>query len=157
MCLYSYSHLYLAGYSWYHISSFKKNIEDVQNVKKYVEKTQQTLSASAALAYLRGVAKSYVAIIPGARFYIDEAFDMVDGIFEAHQEEANAITQKAYDNIHKTIRQSGEDDSLQTAIDILSVFKGYFIELQGLGVKASRSALSIAWDKSGAMNNISGL
>jgi hypothetical protein len=121
----------------------------------YLEKSKKSITArtssNTALAYLssrryRGAANSYVAIVPGAGSYVDSAFDSVDEVFEAHQDEANVITQKG---IHTVIRQNGEDDSLQTAIDILSVFKRYwyFIELHKLGVKAGGHALAPVWEK----------
>jgi hypothetical protein len=152
----------LAAYSWYHISGLKKNVEAAQNIKMYLEKSKESITArtktsgNAALAYLRGAAKSYVAIVPGAGSYIDSAFDSVGEVFAAHQEEANAITQKAYDDIHTVIRQNGGDDTLQTAIDVLSIFKRYFIELHGIGVKAGGHALAPVWEKyPEAMDSIS--
>lgn len=97
------------------------------------------------MAYLRRTAKSYTAIVPGAGSYVDAAFDSVDEVFDAHQEEAGAITQRTYDEIQAITRQG--DDSLQTAVKVTSVLKRYLIDLHGLGMKAGGNAMSPMWEK----------
>jgi hypothetical protein len=97
------------------------------------------------LAYLRKAAKSYVAIVPGAGFFVDSAFDSVDEVFDAHQEEANAITQRAYDEVRAITRQN--DDSLETAVKVTDVLKKYLVDLHGLGMKAGGSVINPMWEK----------
>jgi hypothetical protein len=102
-------------------------------------------SSNAALAYLRRAAKSYCAIVPGAGIFVDAAFDSVDEVFEAHQEEASAITQRAYDEIRSITKQN--DDSLETAVKVTDVLKKFLVDLHGLGMKAGGSVINPTLEK----------
>ena len=115
----------------------------------YIQKSGQSLkgkaSGNAALAYLRNAAKSYVVIVPGAESYVDSAFDSVDEVFDAHQEEASVITQRAYNEVRAITQQKG--DSRQTAVNVMTVLKRYLIDLHELGMKAGGDAISPMWNK----------
>jgi hypothetical protein len=143
--------VHVLAYSWYHFSGWKKTVDATKGIRMYLEKSQQTLadrgrtSSNVAFAYLRKAAKSYVAIVPGAESYVDSMFDSVDEVFDAHQEEASVITQRAYDEIQTITRQN--NDSLQTAVDVMGVLKKYLIDLHGLGMKAGENVLSPMWDR----------
>jgi len=102
-------------------------------------------SSNVALAYLRNAAKSYVAIVPGAGIFVDSAFDSVDEVFDAHQEEASAITQRAYDEIRAITRRN--DDSLETSVKVTDVLRRYLVDLHGLGMKAGGSVVNPMWEK----------
>jgi len=142
----------IAGaYSWYHFSGLKRTVDATKSFRTYIEISARALSnksktsSSAALAYLRKAAKSYVAIVPGAGFFVDAAFDSVDEVFEAHQEEASAITQRAYDEVRAITRQN--DDSLETAVKVTDVLKKYLVDLHELGLKAGGSVINPMWEK----------
>lgn len=65
---------------------------------------EKTPSPNAALQYLRGVAKSYGGLIPGASGYIDTTFDSIDKLNETHGDEVNKIVQAAVDEIKGIIK-----------------------------------------------------
>ena len=116
-------------------------------------------SSNAALAYLRSAAKSYAAIVPGAGAVVDAAFNSVDEVFDAHQEEASAITQRAYDELQRVIGPGAgaADDKLETAYRVTSILKAYLFELHALGAKAGGTALAPMWEKyPGAREKIDG-
>lgn len=72
-----------------------------------------------ALEWLRSTAKSYVAFIPGARGYVDSAFDDLDAVRHKHGKEVDNIIKEAYADL-KDISQEGMSVTTATkAWDIL--------------------------------------
>jgi hypothetical protein len=116
-----------------------------------LEETKQSLkdrgNSNKALIYLRKVAKSYVTILPGADSFVDQAFDSVDEIVDAHAEEVNAITNTAYKEIQEILKQGGEEQNLAKAIKVMDVLRRRLGEIQALGVKAGGDALGPVWKK----------
>lgn len=101
----------VSAYSWYHFSEVKKVVDATKGIRTYLNKSFSNpgkASSNPALAYLRGAAKSYAATVPGASLFIDSAFDSVDEIFDAHQEEASIVTQRACDELQGIVRQNGD-------------------------------------------------
>lgn len=150
---------YWPGYTWYHFSGIKQAVDATQGMRSYISKSQESVSnvskagkasSNAALAYLRTVAKSYAALVPGAGQFIDAAFNSVDEVFDAHQEEASLITQRAYDELQLVIHPSDPskaEDKLEIAFQVTSILKAYLFELHVLGTKAGGSAMAPIWEK----------
>lgn len=67
----------------------------------FVEKTP---SPNEALEYLRGISKTYVAIIPGAGKYVDKTFDELDQLSRSHGTEFNEILSKATTEVREAIK-----------------------------------------------------
>lgn len=139
------------GYTWYHFSGLKKVVDAKNRAKVYLQETRQSLSEkhnpSRALVYLRKVAKTYVTPLPGAEVLVDEAFDSVDHIVETHDEEANLILTKAYQEIRDAIRLNGDQRSVTTAIQVMGVLKRRLSELQALGTKVGGDTLGPLWER----------
>jgi len=85
----------LAGYTAYQFSDAKKAVDAARKTASYAQQARDKISDSVqatindgkpneALAYLRKVAQSYVAMIPGASSYIDATFDSFDKLAETH-------------------------------------------------------------------------
>ena len=74
---------------------------------------------SEALEWLRSSAKSYAAFIPGARGYVDSAFDDLDAVRNKHGKEVDNIIKEAYGEL-KDVSQEGMSVTAATkAWDIL--------------------------------------
>lgn len=72
-----------------------------------------------ALEWLRSSAKSYAAFIPGAKGYVDSAFDDLDAVRNKHGKEVDNIVKEAYGEL-KDISQEGMSVAAATkAWDIL--------------------------------------
>ena len=72
-----------------------------------------------ALEWLRSTAKSYAAFIPGAKGYVDSAFDDLDAVRNKHGKEVDDIVKEAYGEL-KDISQEGMSVAAATkAWDIL--------------------------------------
>lgn len=141
----------MIGYTWYHFSNVKKAVDAAQRAKFFLQETKQSLldkkNSNKALLYLRKVAKSYVAIVPGADMFVDQAFDSVDEIVDAHAEEATAITNSAYAEIQDIMKNGGEEQSLAKAIRVMDVLKRRLGEIQALGVKVGGDTLGPLLEK----------
>jgi gas vesicle protein len=59
------------------------------------------------LKWLRSTAQSYAVFIPGARGYVDSAFDDIDAIREKHGEEVDNIVREAYEEL-RDIAKDGQ-------------------------------------------------
>ena len=72
-----------------------------------------------ALEWLRSTARSYAAFIPGAKGYVDSAFDDLDTVRSKHGKEVDSIIKEAYGEL-KDISQEGLSVTAATkAWDIL--------------------------------------
>ena len=79
-----------------------------KKTKEYVNTATQKLKESTpepneALDWLRNAATSYAAFIPGARGYVDSAFDDIDAIREKHGDEVDQIVRDAYDEMRSVV------------------------------------------------------
>jgi gas vesicle protein len=106
------------GYIWYRQSGARELLAATKKTKQYVNTTTQKLKENTpepneALDWLRNMAQSYAAFIPGARGYVDAAFNDIDAIREKHGEEVDRIVSEAYGEL-RDIAQRG-DLSLLTA------------------------------------------
>ncbi|KAF2280268.1 uncharacterized protein EI97DRAFT_430011 [Westerdykella ornata] len=106
------------GYIWYRQSGARDLLKATKTTKQYVNTAQQKLKEATpepneALNWLRNATNSYAAFIPGARGYVDAAFDDLDAIRAKHGDEVDQIVREAYDEL-RDIAGKG-DLSLLTA------------------------------------------
>jgi len=134
--------VFVAGYGYYHFSGAKSIVNAASSTKAQISKLTQSIQSSApepneALKWLRSTASSYAAFIPGAKPYVDSAFDDLDKIHAKHADEVDKIVQKAYKDL-KTATKSGM--TAESASKSWTIIED---TLQQLGELASDSAAEI--------------
>ncbi|OCH92493.1 hypothetical protein OBBRIDRAFT_791245 [Obba rivulosa] len=136
----------LVGYAWYHFSGFKEVMDTGKAVRDSFQKTKRAIQERApkypneALEFLRGVAKTYMAMIPGASKYVDSLFDAFDDLHEMHSEEVQRILNAAYDEVRQVLSE-GEGVSLETSARVMGVLSHRLSELEAVGRRAGEDAL----------------
>lgn len=116
--------VFLGAYGWYHYSGTKNLINIAHEAKGQFQGITSQLKDTApepneALQWLRQTATSYAVFIPGAKGYIDSAFNDLDAIHKKHGKEVDKIVQEAYGEL-KAIAQDGISvTSAQKAWEIL--------------------------------------
>jgi len=103
--------VFAAGYGYYHFSGAKSIVNAASSTKDQFAKVQKTLQDKApepneALRWLRSTATSYAAFIPGAKTYVDSAFNDLDQVQQKHGDEVNKIVADAYKDL-KAASQKG--------------------------------------------------
>ncbi|KAF2192272.1 hypothetical protein K469DRAFT_745752 [Zopfia rhizophila CBS 207.26] len=94
------------GYIWYRRSGAKDLLAATRTTKDYVTSTKQNIKESTpepneALDWLRQAARSYAVFIPGARGYIDSAFDDLDTVRAKHGDEVDKIVRETYEELRE--------------------------------------------------------
>jgi hypothetical protein len=125
------------GYIFYRTSGARDVVVASKTTKAYVNSAtkkikETTPEPNEALAWLRNAAQSYAAFIPGAKGYVDSAFDDLDAVREKHGDEVDSIIREAYGEM-RTVLSNG-DVSLVTAHktwDILSKHMSRIADLAG--------------------------
>jgi hypothetical protein len=137
-------------FGWYQFSGLKtvvstsKTLESgLAEVKKTI--VEKTPTPDEALDYFRGVAKSYGAMIPGAKAYIDPFFDSVDELKKTHGEETQKIIKGAYDEIKETVNKGGFD--VKTGETVLEILKRRGAEVEELGKNVGADFIKPILDK----------
>lgn len=95
--------MFLSGCLWYYFYGKHQAVAPVRPSNK-------------AISYLRGVAKSYVAIIPGASGYVDSAFDALEDLHNLHREDIDTIIWGAYNDIRGVVEANKSSSSSAWAI-----------------------------------------
>ena len=116
--------VFLGGYTWYRqsgahnlLSTAKETQASFQNMTKKLKESAP--EPNEALQWLRQTATSYAAVIPGAKGYIDAAFNDLDAVHAKHADKVDAIVKEAYNEL-KDISQEGMSvASAQNAWEIL--------------------------------------
>lgn len=139
----------LGGYTYYRVSGIHGYVQTAQQTSSYIQSARDKVSESVsatlndsgsakeALNYLRGVAKSYAGMIPGAGSYVDATFDEFDRISAEHGEEASEIANGAYKEIqalYGEVKNKGTID-VETAGKVADVLRRRLEELYELGKK----------------------
>ncbi|KAF2793197.1 hypothetical protein K505DRAFT_244964 [Melanomma pulvis-pyrius CBS 109.77] len=106
------------GYLWYRQSGASELLTATNAAKSYAATATQKFKESTpepneALKWLRSTATSYATFIPGARGYIDAAFDDIDAVRSKHGDEVDNIVREAYDELRDIAGKNGL--SLMTA------------------------------------------
>ena len=84
------------AYGWYHFSGAKTFVNTAHAAKSKVDtafkkSTENAPAPNEALQWLRQTATSYAAFVPGAKSYVDSAFDDLDAIHKKHGSEVDKI------------------------------------------------------------------
>lgn len=98
---------------------------------------EQTPEPSELLKWFRGTVTSYAGFIPGAKPYVDSAFNDLDKIEQKHRGEVNDIISKAYSELQDATKSGLSLETAQKTWDILEKY------LKELGELASDSASEI--------------
>lgn len=114
----------VVGYTWYHFSGVKSAVQTSNKVRDYANSGVQKLKESTpepneALGYLRDTASSYAAFVPGAKQYVDGAFDQLDTIRQKHGDEVDKIVREAYRELQDVANGGLSLDNAQKAWNVL--------------------------------------
>ncbi|KAF3003742.1 hypothetical protein E8E13_009531 [Curvularia kusanoi] len=106
------------GYIFYRQSGAHEVVQASKKTKEYVNATTQKIKENTpepneALEWLRNAAQSYAAFIPGAKGYVDAAFNDLDAVRAKHGDEVDAIVREAYGELRDVLK--GGDISVFTA------------------------------------------
>ncbi|KAE8353830.1 hypothetical protein BDV28DRAFT_99063 [Aspergillus coremiiformis] len=126
---------FLAGYTWYHFSGARTLVQTANQTEAYFKETkkkvaQKTPEPDEAFAWLRDTAKSYASFIPGAKGYVDTAFDDLEHIRRNQGKEFDAIVRDAYKEL-RDVSKKGRFD-VDTAVKVRDVLEKHFTRLYEL-------------------------
>lgn len=135
--------VFLGGYGYYHFSGVKTLVNTARETKsKFDSMTlkfkESTPEPNEALRWLRHTATSYAAFIPGAKGYVDTAFDDLDIIRNKHGDEVDRIVSQAYSELKAVTKEKGM--SIETAQSAWEIIQKH---LQRIAELASDSAQEI--------------
>ncbi|CAL5870333.1 uncharacterized protein PFLUO_LOCUS4569 [Penicillium psychrofluorescens] len=128
---------FLAGYTWYHFSGAKTLVNANNQTQAYIKQTKQTIAQKApgpdeAFHWLRDTIKSYAGLIPGARGYIDTAFDDLEKIRNDHEKEFDEVVRDAYNELSDLSKKEGFNTaSASKSVQILQKYFSRLFELAG--------------------------
>ena len=129
------------GYTWYHFSGAKSIINAAHQTKSYfdnaVKKTTQSAPApNEAINWLRQTAGQYAMFVPGAKQYVDKAFDDLEKVQQKHGGEVNKIVNEAYQEI-KGLGMETKGFSIEGASKAWSILQKYLQQLGDLAQDAA--------------------
>ncbi|KAJ5601706.1 hypothetical protein N7510_011240 [Penicillium lagena] len=134
---------FLTGYTWYHFSGVKTLVNTNKQMQDYLENAKQTIAQKApepneAFRWLKDTVKSYAAFIPGARGYVDTAFDDLEKIRNDHEKEFDQVVKDAYNEL---VDISKEGFTTASASKSLQALQKYLKRLFDLAGDAAESVL----------------
>lgn len=132
-----------AGYGYYYYSGAKTIVDSASSTKSQIQQLTQKIQSQApapneALKWLRSTASSYAAFIPGAKPYVDTAFDDLDKVHAKHSDEVEKIVQKAYQDL-KAATKSGM--TVETASKSWAIIESTIKELGELAADSATDIL----------------
>lgn len=132
------------GYIFYRQSGARDLVTATKTTKDYVNSAtkkikEQTPEPNEALDWLRNAAQSYAAFIPGAKSYVDSAFDDLDAIREKHGDEVDKIVSEAYSEMREVLSKG--DMSLVTAHKTWDVITKHMSRVADLAGDASQQIM----------------
>ena len=116
----------LLGYGYYHYSGASTFINAAHSAKSNFEaafkkSTEQAPAPSEAVQWLRETATSYAGFIPGAKAYVNSAFDDIEAVQKKHGDEVNKIVKDAYDQLKDVSKENASLDTVAKAWDVVQV------------------------------------
>ncbi|KAJ5666886.1 hypothetical protein N7462_011295 [Penicillium macrosclerotiorum] len=132
---------FTAGYAWYYFSGAKTLVDSNKQVKEYVEQAKQRISEKApepkqAYAWLKSTVNRYAVFIPGARPYVDSAFNDLEKIRDEHAEEFDKVVKDAYYELSDVSSKGGFDtDTAFKTFHILQKYLDRLLEISGESVE----------------------
>ncbi|MCJ1246929.1 hypothetical protein MMC30_004140 [Trapelia coarctata] len=138
--------VFAGGYTYYHFSGAKTMVNTARETKAYFEKASKKLSEATpepneALQWLRQTATSYAAFIPGAKGYVNTAFDDLDAIHQKHGSEMDKIVKEAYEEIKGITKDKGMGMSLETAEQVWEALQKHLKRIGDLAGDATQQIL----------------
>ncbi|KAF1936325.1 hypothetical protein EJ02DRAFT_459619 [Clathrospora elynae] len=132
------------GYIFYRQSGARDLVVASKTTKSYINSAtqkikEQTPEPNEALQWLRNAAQSYAVFIPGAKTYVDSAFDDLDAIREKHGDEVDQIVREAYDDMRQVLNKG--DMSLVTAHKTWDVITKHMSRVADLAGDASQQIM----------------
>ncbi|EOA86743.1 hypothetical protein ACJQWK_08327 [Exserohilum turcicum] len=132
------------GYIFYRQSGARDVVMASKTAQGYVKSAsqkikEQTPEPNEALQWLRQAAQSYAAFIPGARGYVDSAFDDLDAIRAKHGNEVDQIVREAYEEMRQVLGKG--DMSLVTAHKTWDVITKHMSRIADLAGDASQQIM----------------
>lgn len=136
---------FLGGYTWYHFSGVKTFVNTMHETKSYFDKASKQLKEVApepneALKWLRQTATSYAAFIPGAKGYVDSAFDDLDAIRNKHGDEVDKIVKEAYTELKTVTQEKGM--SIETAQKAWNIIQKHLKKIGELAGDAAQDIMN---------------
>jgi hypothetical protein len=134
----------LVGYVFYRQSGARDVVQASKTTQSYINAAtkkikEQTPEPNEALQWLRSAAQSYAAFIPGAKTYVDSAFDDLDAIRAKHGEEVDKIVSEAYEEMRQVLGKG--DMSLVTAHKTWDVITKHMSRIAELAGDASQQIM----------------
>ena len=134
----------VVGYIFYRTSGARELVVATKTTKDYVNTAtrkikEQTPEPNEALQWLRNAAQSYAAFIPGAKTYVDSAFDDLDAIREKHGDEVDNIVREAYEDMREVLNKG--DMSLVTAHKTWDIITKHMSRIADLAGDASQQIM----------------
>ncbi|KAL0581825.1 hypothetical protein V5O48_000193 [Marasmius crinis-equi] len=127
-----------AGYAYYHFSGIKQAVETAKNVNMYLQQTKASVMQrhpNEAVEYLRKVAKTYGALVPGSGLMIDRMFNAIEEVVEEHREEASEIMLRAQIEIQEVMKRK-ELTNAELASSVMNVVGVHLAAIGALGSRA---------------------
>lgn len=120
---------------YYHFSGAKAAVNTARDAKRYFDDAKATISEKtpepkAALKYVRNLAQSYAAVIPGAKGIVDSAFDDLDKVSAKHGDKVDKIVADTYHQLKDISNKDGL--SLESATKAWSVLEKKMEEIAEL-------------------------
>lgn len=106
------------------MSGAKTIVNAASNTKKQFDSLTKGLSANAPepselLKWFRSTATSYAAFVPGAKSYVDKAFDDLDKVEAKHRGEVEEIIKTTYNELHESTKSGLSMESASRAYQAL--------------------------------------
>ena len=125
----------ILGYSYYHYSGASTFINTAHAAKTKVEaafkqSTEKVPEPNEAIQWLRQTATSYAGFIPGAKGYVNSAFDDLESIQKQHGDEVNKIVKDAYDQLKDVGKEGASMESVAKVWDVVEVRDSLFLHGQ---------------------------
>ncbi|KAJ5130384.1 uncharacterized protein N7515_006423 [Penicillium bovifimosum] len=127
----------VTGYTWYHFSGVKTVVNTSKQTQAYFDQAKQKIAEKTpepneAFDWLRDTVKSYAVFIPGARAYVDTAFDDLEKIRKDHGKEFDQVISDAYKELHDLTKSEGVTTaSAGKALQILQKYSKSLFDLAG--------------------------
>ncbi|KKY28482.1 hypothetical protein UCDDS831_g00222 [Diplodia seriata] len=133
----------VVGYTWYHFSGAKSAVQSVKKAQGYVQSGVEKVKSNTpepneAIKYLRDAASSYAAFVPGAKGYVDGAFDQLDTIRDKHGDEVDKIVREAWGEL-QGVAQAGV--SVEAASKAWNVLQKYLTRIGKLAGEAASDVI----------------
>jgi hypothetical protein len=119
----------LLGYGYYRYSGLATVVDTTKAAKAKVEEaikksTEKVPEPNEAIRWLRQTATSYAWFIPGAKDYVNSAFDDIEAIQRKHGDEVDRIVRDAYDQLKDVSKEAVSMDTMTKAWDVIQVRDG---------------------------------